>query len=501
VRLFAGINAGRLDVGSPKIFLHLYRMLEAQLQMASEKAQIDLVMQKAEMERKVSVLVDKLRAQRFGLEVAKECLSEMNIEFSEVHNIVHEISQSMAFSDCGRSQSLGDTGEASSRGSRRSAAGTVESTEGDSAKLQSAYMRIRKLEAELAVAQERSDRILGLENEMEMYTSMQDLKIHEMQCQIRDLHTKLVAERQRNEELVSTVSSIVIERVDQKSASSSLHMPLQSGNFPHALGHDDAARNAAEFVREVASEREKAVETPVRLLPEYSSNRGYSPYNPVEGRGESGEDGEQCDVNQRGLMGRRSVSDLASKFEYRPASAVCFGNHPGPSSHTSAHLEREITNSPRPRILQSPVKTGVPSTPKPLIQKALSLFDNNQQSTGASRTSNSIDLHSSGRTQSSPARPSVATVKRSSSDADPRSACDVDPHADWISNWKSASSVAGDATAGSTLDILLAEYDGQQEESNPKSVTPHVVPRVLPLLSQSDQGVSPLHRQLLHNGE
>ncbi len=488
-----------LDVGRRTKIWHLCRMLEAQLQMATEKAQMDVAMQKAEMERKVSMLVEKLRSQRFGLEVAKESLSGMSMEFSEVHTIVDEISESMAFSDCGRSQSLCDTGEASSRCSRRSAAGTVENSEGDTTKLQSAYMRIRKLEAELVVSQERSDRILGLENEMEMYTSMQDLKIQEMQCQIRDLHTKLVAERQRNEELVSTVSSIVIERVDQNSGSSSLNVPSQSGNIPQALGYADATRNAAEFVREAASERDKDVETPVRLHPEY--NRGYSPYNPVEGHVDSGADGEQYEVNQQGLTGRRSVSDLASKFEYRPASAVGFGSQPLPLGHSSAHVEREITNSPRPRILQSPLKTGGPSAPKPLIQKALSLYDSmGKQSSGASRNANSVELHSSGRSQSSPARPSVlSTVKRPSNDTDPRSACDVDPHRDWSSNLKPTPSVAGDATASSTLDILLAEFNGQQEESNPKSSTPHLVPRVLPVLS-SDMGVSPLQRQLLHNG-
>ena len=194
-----------------------FRMLQAQLKMATEKAHMDVVMQKAETERKISLLVEKLRAQRMGLEIAKEGLAEMNLEFSQVRDICEDLSQALCQSDCTRTsfasgrtserlQILGDTGgEASSRGSRRSAAGTVENGDAESSKLHSAYMKIRKLEAELTISQERSDRITGLENEMEMYTSMQDAKIQEMQIQIHELHAKLQEERKRNEELVSSV--------------------------------------------------------------------------------------------------------------------------------------------------------------------------------------------------------------------------------------------------------------------------------------------------------
>lgn len=374
------------------------RMLQAQLKMATEKAHMDVVMQRGESERKIALLVDKLRAQRMSLEVAKECLAEMNMEVAEVREICEDLSQS-----------LGDTGgEASSRGSRRSAAGTVENGDAECNKLQTACMRIRKLEAELTISQGRSERIAGLENEMEMYTSMQDSKIQEMQGQIRELHVKLQEERQRNEELASTFPSIDIEGGDLKSACRSLIMPAQSSEpLP---GHNlDVTINyqIVDSVRTATSdERELETASPARPNAESNLTRGYSPYNPIENQIESRGDLDGNETTQRGYVGRRSVSDLASKFEHRSPSAVgfaCSANLPALSNHSSAHVEREITNSPRPRILQSAAKAGGPSTPKPLIQKALNLYDSigKQQTTGRK---NPADAHN-GRVQSSPVQP------------------------------------------------------------------------------------------------
>ena len=74
--------------------------------------------------------------------------------------------------------------------------------------------------------------------------------------------------------------------------------------------------------------------------------------------------------------------------------------------------------------------------------------------------------------------------------------------ADWNEGAVSSSNFAGDATVASTLDLLLAEYSGQQEESNPTSATPNGahLPRVLPVLGSEQGNISSLHRQLLCNG-
>ena len=200
--------------------------------MATEKAQMDLLMQKEEADRKVSSLVAKLRAQRMSLEIAKEGLAEMSTEYSELQGLCYEMSHELQDSRCSsytsqrtwdQSQSLGDTGgEESSQGSRRSAAGTEMGSKGNSGDASKLVSRIRKLEAELVVSQTRSDRIAGLEDEMEAYTAMQDEKIQEMQYQVRDLHSKLEAERQRNEQLAQQHaqlwSSISVERSDLKSS-------------------------------------------------------------------------------------------------------------------------------------------------------------------------------------------------------------------------------------------------------------------------------------------
>jgi phage shock protein A len=182
--------------------------------MATEKAQMDLDISHAESDRKIAALVAKLRAQRMNLEQTKDGLGDITSEISELQTIFHELSQQMFSGDAQYSSAhasqrvydLGDTGgEGSSQGSRRSAAGTVEGE--DCSKLYMANVRIRKLEAELVLSHERCGRIAGLEDEMEAYTTMQDEKIREMQDQIRDLHSKLDAERQRNEQLAHKFSA------------------------------------------------------------------------------------------------------------------------------------------------------------------------------------------------------------------------------------------------------------------------------------------------------
>jgi len=356
---------------------------------------MDMMMQKSESERKISSLVEKLRGQRMGLEMAKEGLAEMNTELMDVQSLCFELSHAIAYSEsrcsssftsqraCEQSQGLGDTGgEASSQGSRRSAAGTVcEGGEIESSKLHSANTRIRKLEVELAVSQERSQRIAGLEDEMEMYTSMQDEKIQEMQVQIRDLHFKLEAERQRNEELAHQhlhhhshiYSSLAVEKANSHSPGDSLHGigVSQSSDCTRLPGHDLGHSQEREEIAAVS---------PIQLT------HRYLPYHSSETWQRETE--RERDGVTSPEVARQSISELASKFESRPGGAVAGASSNNGTMHVGLSSECEITSSPRPQILP-PSATGRGSAgPKPLIQKAMSLYDSRgkpQQSPYASQ--------------------------------------------------------------------------------------------------------------------
>ena len=340
-------------------------------------------MQKSESERKISSLVEKLRGQRMGLKMAKEGLAEMNTELMDVQSLCFELSHAISYSEsrcsssftsqraCEQLQGLGDTcGEASSQGSRRSAAGTVcEGGEIESSKLHSANTRIRKLEVELAVSQERSQRIAGLEDEMEMYTSMQDEKIQEMQVQIRDLHFKLEAERQRNEQLAHQhshhhshiYSSLAVGKANSHSVGSSLHGigVSQSNDCTRLPGHDLGYSQEREDIAAVS---------PIQLT------HRYLPYHSSEIWQRETERERERDGVTSPEAARQSISELASKFESRPGSAVGASSHNG-TMHVGLSSECEITSSPRPQILPPSATVRGSAGPKPLIQKAISLYD------------------------------------------------------------------------------------------------------------------------------
>ena len=355
--------------------------------MATDKAQMDIMMLQEEHDRKVGLLVDKLRLQRLCLEITKDGLAEIRSDLPELQAVCCDLSHALQSGDAGPnhasqrlfdlSQSLGDTGgESSSQGSRRSAAGTVMSSEGaeaDSHKLYAAQQKIRKLEAELAVSQERSKRIAGLEDEMEAYTTIQDHKIQDMQYQICDLMSKLEAERKRYDELAK-----------QHSKHWSLGT-VQKTDLPHSmqtrsddqlaatqtLNQERGAEQGAWQGADTAGDRSNA--SPMHLS---SQQRGYSPYNPIEFRDSIKDKGGE------GQRNRRSVSELASKFE--------FGRHPlGSDSPVSAAAafalsEREITNSPRPRKLMTSALGETASGQSSLVQKAISLYDSRGKQQGAS---------------------------------------------------------------------------------------------------------------------
>ena len=352
--------------------------------MATEKAQLDLMMQRAEHDRKVSSLVDKLRVQRRCLDIAKDGLSELDSEILELQHLCCELSQGLNLSDsrCSShtsqrifdpSQSHGDTGgEASSQGSRRSAAGTVLGSEGadtDSQKLYSAHMKIRKLETELTVSQERSERIAGLEDEMEAYTSMQDEKIRQMQCQICDLMNNLEAERQRNEVLAHKQTHLC----------SPIGVDIaQSSQWPFLLNdklsvNDTDIQSASDMqTTSRGAQMSRALASPIQLM---ASERGFSPYNPIESRGkERIAEEERSEVARQGCKSG-SVCQLASRFEARGVGNAGCGHH---TSMAAALIEREITNSPRPRKLPvSAMDEG--SSGQTLVQKAISLYGSKGQ--------------------------------------------------------------------------------------------------------------------------
>jgi hypothetical protein len=364
--------------------------------MATEKAQMDLIMQKAETDRKVASLVEKMRVQRRGLEFAKEELASMTAEFSQMQGLCYELSHGMFFIDSRfpvytsqrRSDQLqkpGDSiGEVSSQSSWRSAAGTVLGSDGESEpfKLLSAQSRIRRLEAELAISQTRSERIAGLEDEMEAYTAIQDEKIQEMQFQIRDLHNKLEAERHRNEELAQQHTELW-----SSIAGAEKGLPASISRSSRQM------TNVSEMDGVGSAERDKAALSPFqvpsthRCLPNYNPIKLQPEYNPIETR-ERGKEREEEPMRELIRLGRSSVSELASKFESKPVAGCGY-----------SLAEKEITNSPRLRVLPSSVMAGGSAQ-----QSFISVSKGKQDSKGRQpieTLNQSADLpKSSGRSQS-----------------------------------------------------------------------------------------------------
>ena len=307
---------------------------------------MDLIMQKAETDRKVASLVEKMRVQRRGLEVAKEELASMNAEFSQMQSLCYELSHGMFFIDSrfpvytshrtsDQLQKPGDSiGEVSSQSSWRSAAGTVLGSDGESEpfKLLSAHSRIRRLEAELAISQTRSERIAGLEDEMEAYTAIQDEKIQEMQFQIRDLHNKLEAERHRNEELAQQHTELW-----SSIAGAEKGLPASISRSSRQMA------NVSEMDGVGSAERDKSALSPFQVP---STHRCHPNYNPIETR-ERGKEREEEPIIELIRLGRSSVSELASKFESKPVAGCGY-----------SLAEKEITNSPRLRVLPSSAMGG-----------------------------------------------------------------------------------------------------------------------------------------------
>lgn len=362
--------------------------LQAQLRMATDKAQMDVMMLQEAHERKVGLLIDKLRLQRLCLEITKDAVAEIICDLPLLQSVCSELSHSLQSGDAASnfasqrmydlSQSLGDAGGVgSSQGSMRSVAGTVvcsEGAEAESHKLFLAQQKIRKLESELAVSQDRSKRIAGLEDEMEAYMSIQDHKIQSMQYQICDLMSKLEAERKRNEALCNKQSprgtSVTVEKGEK---SHIMQMKLPSAG---QLAEAQAVNQDEGGPKQTAWRGASLIGDPsnVSPIPLISSQRGCSPYNPIEFREWLKDKEEDPNVlsAQRGPRG--SVSELANKFEFgRPPS----GNDNQVSAAAFDVSEKEITSSPRLIKLST-------SAQRSLVQKAISLYDSSGKQRGVS---------------------------------------------------------------------------------------------------------------------
>jgi hypothetical protein len=332
----------------------------------------------------VGLLIDKLRLQRLCLEITKDAVAEIICDLPLLQSVCSELSHSLQSGDAASnfasqrmydlSQSLGDAGGVgSSQGSMRSAAGTVvcsEGAEAESHKLFAAQQKIRKLESELSVSQDRSKRIAGLEDEMEAYMSIQDHKIQSMQYQICDLMSKLEAERKRNEVLCNKQSprgpSVTVEKGD---TSHVVQMKLPSAGQlaqAHAVNQDEGGPKQTASLNGNLSNASP--------IPFISSQRGCSPYNPIEFREWVQDKEEDPNVSSAQRVRRGSVSELANKFEFgRPPS----GSDNQVSAAAFDVSEKEITSSPRLIKLST-------SAQRFLVQKAISLYDSRGKQPGAS---------------------------------------------------------------------------------------------------------------------
>ena len=345
---------------------HENRLLQEQMKKAKEKAHQDLVKNKTENDRKVSSLVEKLRSQRMLLEMAKDGIEDLNAECLEVNARFSELSHFMHCKD-GQPASAYASQQVPDHAGRRSVQDTVlqinrpsaaAGLEGDGSPLHAAHAQIRKLEAELAFSKERSQRIAGLECEIEAYNSTQDEQIRGMQRQITQLQEKLEAEHQRYQQLVNNGVLGLLEGMPTMHSTSK----PQSGEKDSVAGMFIGSEGAA--LGSLSTAESPKVSLSASFFP--FRGHGYSPYvNP------SDRDGERESKDNSGIpQTRQSVSEIASKFE--------IGGIVGSSStvlRAPGRWEREITASPRPAILPLPEYVAVPESKPHVTRGAHNVYD------------------------------------------------------------------------------------------------------------------------------